>query len=383
MGGVINNNEDLTNINAYGKFGLGLFQENNSLINSSNINFNPNASKSKNKKVIPFVNNVNTNLSQNIDINQLQNQNQVNPYKNNNLDINVINNCDSENKYSEKFIFSSNKDYSNRQNSHLNISSINNNIDKNIINNINNIFSNQVSNFSQAYINNKIHNEDQFNIISQSKKPSNLFHKNLNTNSNLMNSKSNITFNNKILNRDIISSLNTNFNPNLNLNKSYDQKPQEENEKEKNDTDEDQHEYQQIQEILNFYLDEEKIISDKKLKISLIRKIVPFYKFLNENDNKIQYDEILEKIIKIINEKKNDIEYLLKFENLRNIREKVFQKFCKMTNKFLLKLNEMEIKEFGGNAFFKEIPDSLKERIKNLYTKINDYYEKNMDLAYY
>ena len=44
-------------------------------------------------------------------------------------------------------------------------------------------------------------------------------------------------------------------------------------------------------------------------------------------------------------------------------------------------MNDMDIKEFGGDNFFKEISDSLKDRIKNIYTKINDYFEKNLELA--
>jgi hypothetical protein len=373
MGGISNeNNENIENVNTYNKFGLGLFKENNSCFNSLNTNFNRNATKSKNKKVIPFVNNININQVQNQNLNLLQNQDNLN--NNTNLNLNAIDNITSKNKNFEKLIFSSNKDYSNRQNSpQNNSSSFNNNISKSIFN----ILDNQISYFSQAYINNKIYNEDQFNIINQSKK-------NLNTFSNVTKSKSNTNsiFSNKIFNRDLITNLNIINNSDLNSNNKKEE-IENEKEKEKNDTDEDQQEIQQIQEILDFYLDEEKIISDKKLKISLIRKIVPFYVFLNEEKNKIQYDEILEKIIKIINEKKIDIENLLKFENIRNFREKVFQKFCKMTNKFLLKLNEMGIKEFGGETFFKDLPDSLKERIKNLYTKINDYYEKNMELAYY
>ena len=143
-----------------------------------------------------------------------------------------------------------------------------------------------------------------------------------------------------------------------------------------------QQEIQQIEEILDFYLDEDKVVTDKKLKVSVIRKIAPFYKFLYQENNQFNCDFVIEKIRKIINEEKSDIDKLLKYENLKSNREKVFQKFCKMINKFILKMTDLKVKDFGGDLFYMEIPDLLKERLKNIYTKINDYFEKNKELAY-
>jgi len=148
----------------------------------------------------------------------------------------------------------------------------------------------------------------------------------------------------------------------------------------KENTDDDQEEIKIIEEILQSYLDEGKVINDKKLKISVIRKVAPHYKVLSQQNNDWHFADTVDKIKTIINEDSANIIMLLNYEYLKTLREKVFQKFCKMINKFFFKLNENKVKDFGGENYNNEIPEVLKERLKNIFTKINDYFEKNKEL---
>ena len=268
--------------------------------------------------------------------------------------------------------------FQNNFNTSNNFKDINNNTRENhLVNNDKN-----PNNFSQALINNKLFSEDNHILkqVSQSKKPSKisnlregLFDKNENSTANIL--KNNFC-------KGLISEeKNKTYK---NSNKSNDDYSEiDENQKEKNDTDEDPEEIRIVDEALQKYIDEEKVINDKKLKVSVIRKVAPHYKVLTQPNNDNHFNDILDKIKNIINEEKTDILFLLNYEYLKCLREKVFQKFCKMINKFFVKLTENKVKEFGGDNYHLEIPDILKERLKNIYTKINDYFDKNKDLEYF
>lgn len=229
--------------------------------------------------------------------------------------------------------------------------------------------------FSKAMINNKIYIEDNNDFIQvgqqqKTKKPNyreGLFDKTDNSALNILKNNFGVK-NSSNQNRNLIDS---------NQKNAYEGSEGDEN---KENTDDDQEEIRIIEETLQRYLDEDKIINDKKLKISVIRKVAPYYKVLTQQNNEEHFTETVEKIKTIINEERNNIVVLLNYEYLKNLREKVFQKFCKMINKFFSKLNENKVKEFGGENYNIDIPEILKERLKNIFTKINDYFEKNKEL---
>jgi len=316
------------------------------------------------KKTIPFQNNFN-NLNSIISNSNVNNKTPTSNSLNNNINnqtlINLQENSNyfvEENQNQNNFL-----NYSNFANFNHNFSGFSNNReDKNT--------------FSKALINNKIYTEDNHDFIevfqSQGKKSNyreGLFDKN-----NLSHSVKNDFIGFPRTEPHIRKDVEFNIK-----NAEYISEGEENKEKGEN-TDEDQIEIRTVDETLQKYLDEEKIINDKKLKISVIRKIAPFYKVISQPSNEDYFNDTLEKIKAIINEPNNDIVFLLHYEYLKNLREKVFQKFCKMINKFFFKLNENKIKEFGGENYNLEIPETLKERLKNIYTKINDYFERNKEL---
>lgn len=226
--------------------------------------------------------------------------------------------------------------------------------------------------FSKAVINNKVFSEDNncfIPVTTNNAKRSyreGLFYKDEYSTTNILKNnfgKADVTSSNTITKA-------------INKEKSDEENAQ----KDRNDTDEDPEEIRIIDENLQRYLDEDKVITDKKLKISVIRKVAPFFKIINQPSNQDYYTEVINKIKIIINEEKSDIILLLNYEYLKCQREKVFQKFCKMINKFFLKLSENKVKEFGGELYYLEIPDTLKERMKNIYTKVNDYFDRNKEL---
>jgi len=345
--------------------------------------FNPNKGENKNirsKKVIPFTNNSN-NLGFSASL-ETDNQNNLSILMKQipTLDQNNIENINLNNIYSG---FQNNTNIAKREKpnsaiNYFNFGTFNSNFPG-----ISSRDEKEV--FSKALINNKIYTEDNNQFIqvggqgNESKKPNyreGLFDDNENTSYNILKNNFgklsvNSAFHNRFEQNQILNNINK---ENLDISDADDNK-------EKADTDEDPEEIKIVEQILQKYLEEGKVINDKKIKLSLIRKIAPYYKVLTLPNYHEYLIDTIEKLKTIINEEKSEvISSLLNYEYLKSLREKVFQKFCKMINKFFLKLNDNKIKEFGGENYNLEIPESLKERLKNIYTKINDYFDKNSEL---
>jgi hypothetical protein len=334
---------------------------------------NSNKNVSQNKKTILFKNNFNSFLPLNNNNLTLLNSNLFSPSNNINYDIQPNINPYMHNR--SYFNFTNNeKSNSIEYPLHDKMSIHNFGSYNNPLLGTKQSFNEEKDTFSKAVINNKIYTEDNNDFIQvgpqQSKKPNyrkGLFEKEDNSSSNILNNNfGNIPSHQK--------------RPNIGTNIKDDEASEGDEKENKEYTDDDQEEIRIIDETLQIYLDEDKVINDKKLKISVIRKIAPYYKVLTQQNNKQHFVDKVEKINTIINEDKNDIIILLNYEYLKNFREKVFQKFCKMINKFFFKLNENKVKEFGGENYNMEIPETLKERLKNIYTKINDYFDKNKEL---
>lgn len=323
------------------------------------------------KKTIPFLNNFNSSLG--INSNSLENSipsfTFATPRIYQNIPLNI--NLNSQNPLNNDFPYNQNSNqtclsqqpnlianFGAYNNSYLGIRPSNNE---------------EKESFSKAIINNRIYTEDTNDFIQcgqqQSKRPNyrvGLFDKGENSSSHIL--KSNFSKNS--------------VNQKTAIPYYYDKDEGSEGEDNgnKENTDDDQEEIRIVDETLQRYMDEDKVINDKKLKISVIRKVAPYYKVLTQPNNDQHFLDTVSKIKTIINEDKSDIMILLNYEYLKNLREKVFQKFCKMINKFFFKLNENKVKEFGGENYNLEIPETLKERLKNIYTKINDYFDKNREL---